>query len=645
MGRIINYMKHYIIFVLFTLVIFSCGNPLGLIQKVQEEISKVSGTNTTVFTLTGAPSDFTRQTSLDITVAGEDIISYKYKLDNEAWSVEHDVSEHITASGLTEGPHTLLIIGKHTSGVWQQEEDAETISWIVDTTVPAIINIITCAYNGTAGGVEVQWNSPAENVLLLRSSGSITAPLQGQSYSTGDSIGSATVVYKGSASGFTDINVGEGLRNYQTFAYDAALNYAAGGSTGSTTAFDGFIYVNINTGSNGNSGISTAPKASIQDGIAAAAAISIPVVRIAQGNYEAMGPVVTLVEGVSLYGGYKNGDWGVRDTSTYVTTIQNLDTTSNTPSTVHITLKAGTGITTATFVDGFTIKGSNALAYDGRYICAVYIDGGGSPTIQNCILEGGNAGSASETTAIIVDNSSPVIQDNFLHSGDAGNNRGIVMTSSNVIIRRNSIDCDNVGGNSPYGIRVIAGSSMIYNNTIYNLNSGGSKTYGIYLDGGTQKIFNNYIDGGYAGSDAIAIYITGGATPNIRNNIISGSKSGSYPSYGIWEDSGTPQNVSYNDFINIEIGGSHGGMYHDSSQNYQSISAMEDIWNGLPQKMTCTNNTDKVPVFDSDYRLTTGTPTEVSQGGTNLSGEGFNLDKDKTARTVPWSIGAYEMDP
>ncbi|MCD6120723.1 MAG: hypothetical protein J7K04_02650 [Spirochaetales bacterium] len=71
---------------------------------------------------------------------------------------------------------------------------------------------------------------------------------------------------------------------------------------------------------------------------------------------------------------------------------------------------------------------------------------------------------------------------------------------------------------------------------------------------------------------------------------------------------------------------------------------MEDEW-ALPYYgIPCSNNTDALPAYDPDYRLLSGTPTGISEGGANLSAEGFNLDKDKTTRTIPWSIGAYELD-
>ncbi|NOY09466.1 MAG: right-handed parallel beta-helix repeat-containing protein, partial [Spirochaetes bacterium] len=634
MGRIKKLNIRFIIIIFLILLIFACGSPVGLMQRIQEEIYKVSGTNTIVFSLTGAPSGFTNITSIDITVEGNDLTAYKYKLDSAEWSPERDISEHITASGLSEGPHMLKILGKHTSGVWQQDENAETIYWTVDTTAPSLINITACIYSGSAGGVLLQWDNPAENILLLRSAGSVSAPAAGRDYSVGDIIDSSVVVYKGTGSNFKDSSAGEGTWNYQVFAYDAALNYAAGGNAGSTTSFDGFIYVNINSGNNDNSGISTAPKASIQAGITAAKDVNIPAVRIAQGDYSDTGPVVTLAEGVSLYGGYKSGDWNIRDSAAYVTTIQDTDISINTPSTTHRALEAGSGITSATVVDGVSIKGSNAGAQDGRYICAVFIYSGGSPTIQNSILYGGYAGSASETAALIIINSAPVIQDSILHSGNAGNNRGIKMTGAGALIRRNTIDGDSVGGNAAYGIYTEGGTPMIYNNTIYNLNSSSGNTCGIYVNNGTPEIYNNFIDGGKNGSNAVAVYITGGATPDIRNNILSGSEGNSYPSYGIWEDSGKPKQVSNNDFINIVSGGSSGGMYRDSSgQIFNTISTMQDTFSGLPyQGITCSGNTADAPVFapDGTYRLLSGTPASISEGGLNLSGEGFVLDKDKT---------------
>ena len=44
----------------------------------------------------------------------------------------------------------------------------------------------------------------------------------------------------------------------------------------------------------------------------------------------------------------------------------------------------------------------------------------------------------------------------------------------------------------------------------------------------------------------------------------------------------------------------------------------------------------------TDWHLTSSTPAAVTQGGETLSGTDLGVDRDGIARTVPWSIGAYQ---
>jgi hypothetical protein len=89
-----------------------------------------------IATITGAPSGTVNYTTADITVGGEGIVAYKYKLDDGAWSVETPVATHIILSGLSDGLHTVLVIGKNSLGSWQAESAATTASWTVSTTAP-----------------------------------------------------------------------------------------------------------------------------------------------------------------------------------------------------------------------------------------------------------------------------------------------------------------------------------------------------------------------------------------------------------------------------------------------------------------------------------------------------------------------------
>jgi hypothetical protein len=91
-------------------------------------------------TLTNTPANLTNQTATNITVGGTEVTYYKYKLDSGSYSSETAVTTPITLTGLSEGAHTLSVIGRDVAGNWQAEGSATSYSWTIDTTVPTIIS-------------------------------------------------------------------------------------------------------------------------------------------------------------------------------------------------------------------------------------------------------------------------------------------------------------------------------------------------------------------------------------------------------------------------------------------------------------------------------------------------------------------------
>jgi hypothetical protein len=90
-------------------------------------------------TLSGQPTGWVNYKTTNITVGGADVATYKYKLDSDIWSaVEIPVGTHITLSGLSDGTHTVSVIGKDAAGNWQAEGSAATASWKIDTILPTI---------------------------------------------------------------------------------------------------------------------------------------------------------------------------------------------------------------------------------------------------------------------------------------------------------------------------------------------------------------------------------------------------------------------------------------------------------------------------------------------------------------------------
>ena len=89
-----------------------------------------------VATLANYPSGLTNETEYSVTVGGIGVVSYRYSVDIDNWSDDMEVTVPLTFNVVTEGPHTLYVIGKDVSGLEQPAEDATTAEWTVDTTPP-----------------------------------------------------------------------------------------------------------------------------------------------------------------------------------------------------------------------------------------------------------------------------------------------------------------------------------------------------------------------------------------------------------------------------------------------------------------------------------------------------------------------------
>ncbi|OIP96040.1 hypothetical protein AUK40_05345 [Candidatus Wirthbacteria bacterium CG2_30_54_11] len=94
--------------------------------------------------LTGTPSQHTTVKTTDISVGPSDeITAYRFCIDSGSWSAS-DVPQqlHITLSSLSDGDHTLYVIGKDAIGNWQTTGLATTFSWNIDTVAPSRITTL-----------------------------------------------------------------------------------------------------------------------------------------------------------------------------------------------------------------------------------------------------------------------------------------------------------------------------------------------------------------------------------------------------------------------------------------------------------------------------------------------------------------------
>jgi len=87
----------------------------------------------------GMPPAITAATDAVLWVAGPGVTHYKFRLDGAVdWSDIVPVETPVQLAGLTDGGHTVAVIGRSAAGDWQDEGDAATVSWTVDTSLPHV---------------------------------------------------------------------------------------------------------------------------------------------------------------------------------------------------------------------------------------------------------------------------------------------------------------------------------------------------------------------------------------------------------------------------------------------------------------------------------------------------------------------------
>lgn len=97
-----------------------------------------------VATIGGTPANPTNNTGATLTVAGDQVVSYRWKIDSGAlvgtYSTDNTpVATPILLTGLADGLHTVSVIGMDAAGNEQLQANATQVSWTVDTVLPALV--------------------------------------------------------------------------------------------------------------------------------------------------------------------------------------------------------------------------------------------------------------------------------------------------------------------------------------------------------------------------------------------------------------------------------------------------------------------------------------------------------------------------
>ncbi len=436
------------------------------------------------------------------------------------------------------------------------------------------------------------------------------------------------------------------------------------------------VYVSQTHGADANPGTSSQTKQTISSALSLASSgifsqVTIQIDSVA-GGYDLGSNSLSLVEGVSLEGGYNfNGTtWSGPNPTANETIIRRSSGTGGSISAPLATLACIGQVSASTTVSNLTFygvdrqytaaaslqSGCSALLFSNRFRAgipnassgrglAVYVSSSATPTLRSNTLDPNSHTSGAinftQVAAIIIDNANPVIERNTLLRG--------VASQAGTSTAADGIDVRNQG------------APTIRNNLIYG-GFGNLLSRAIVADNATPAILNNTIVvGRVSGASNLVqgIFVRNGASPDIRNNIITRHSSTTNNSNCIEESSTAgshnPQNLANNGLFNCST------LYKDreSGQSFNTICSGNFGLAGCATVLstpTGSDNTSADPLFTdldgTDNDITTATDNDLTlNGGSTYRTSGLNLislfsndfaGTNRAASPTLWTIGAYE---
>lgn len=580
-------------------------------------------------TLSNLPAAATASSSVGASVGGNGVAKYRYRIDNSAWSSDRSSSSAISLSSLSEGNHTLTVLGIDSYENVQAEANATTYSWLIDQSPPVLIGILPAA-GGLIGKTDV--------MKMI-----FDEPIEVSAADVDRLLGTAAVSSDGNVVTLEPVTEWPfGLYLYLSVTDQVGNNGGVGNFD--YHPVDGMVYVST-AGSDTATGTSASPFRTIQRAIVASNAYGVSASRgiaVAEGNYTVNDSVdETNATNARIYGGY-SADWLTRD-NTRTTSLRDESGGGAT----YAALQCGdTPVQSYLWIDGLTLYSSA-----GNTGQALLIRSGCTTTVIDSTIRG--LGSGIDAFGV-----------KFLYSA--------VDKNSFATFTDSTVTCD-----AGWGIRVDtqsqlhAESSRISGATTgsfgaIDINSNGIVELSGCLIGGTIDTSGGWLQlvgntiGGIGGN---AIYDTqsGGI---IQNNLFFGFNYGIYQTYNnafsVVRNNGFATNCAFLDWA--------GGMM----KSYCSPTAMDNnlsIADGNVAFAAATNLLDAngtdgsaITLSDNDWQLSPSADCNLRQGGRSLQEDNAtwgwpeNSVYGGNARTTPatcgptnsgadgWSMGAWERN-
>lgn len=402
--------------------------------------------------------------------------------------------------------------------------------------------------------------------------------------------------------------------------WEHARSCAAGFASLSET---GIAYVSCERGNDDWPATRQEPKKSIQEAIALVSRVrGTGAVHVAEGLYSPEAPVV-VVDGISLYGGFDAGTWE-RDPALHQTVVA---------ARFDYSLYIAGGISRDTVIDGFVIQASGEQAAHWAVYCF-----NASPTITGNVLQGG--ASDDYVSAVRIKYGSPLLEGNTIHGGSSSWSAGVYASDASPEIIANTI-LPGAAGGTACGVCCAGSSHPVLRNNVIRGGSGAYAAGVLIFDTTEARLESNTIVAGKGSTVSAAVY-NGAPGTSLVNNILaadpaSGQALGIHTELSCAEDG-----IFNNDFHHTQYVYS----YNEGAFTAATVAEMNVLLAGNGTAFAANLLLD--PAFadeeNGDLHLTAATPLQVLTGGEDLGAQ-LTTDIEGVARTIPWSIGAYERDP
>jgi hypothetical protein len=116
---------------------------------VSGQLPAIPPAATPIAQITAPPRSPTPRTTASFQVGGDGVTHYRYSLNGGALSPETPVTTALTLSALLNGTNTLAVIGRNSAGTYQPAQTATRVSWIVNSSWPAVrLNEVIASRSG-----------------------------------------------------------------------------------------------------------------------------------------------------------------------------------------------------------------------------------------------------------------------------------------------------------------------------------------------------------------------------------------------------------------------------------------------------------------------------------------------------------------